>query len=198
MVKIATEMPEMMTFAKTGLNIIFNNPTSIFLTIPVKKALTDRIEVNCDVHEFAAKAICAAMANEDTVEKVNGSQHLLAYSLLFQLDKKKQGNYKVLRGLENVHDVGKIVSYNGESQLDFFDDEACNVINGTDAFFFGPFMEQDDIEYTYDFQSCRSFKFEYDVLSNIKGHKAVRKIIKDINSRVYKFFSLRFLSYFKI
>lgn len=180
-------MPEMLTFVKAGLNVIFENPTSPFLSIPIKAALTERVEINCDVHEFSAKAICAAMANEDTIEKVNGSQYRLAYSLLFQLDKKKQGNYKVLRGLENVHDVGKIIAFNGQPELDYFADEACNVINGTDEYFFAPFMEQEDIEQAYDYQSCGSFSFKFDRLTNIKGHKTVRKIMEPPIAQVNKY-----------
>lgn len=95
MVKTFSEMPELLTFVKTGLNIIFDNPMSPFLTVPVKNAIYERIEISCDVQEFAAKALCAAMANEDTIEKVNGSLQRLAYSLLFQLNKRTQGNYKV-------------------------------------------------------------------------------------------------------
>lgn len=184
MVKTFSEMPEMIHFVKAGLNIIFDNPTSPFLTVRARQALYERIEINCDVHEFSAKAICAAAANEDTIEKVNGSQQLLGYSILFQLDKKKQGNYKVLRGLENVHDVGRIVGFNGEPELDIFEDEACNVINGTDELFFGPFMEEEDIELAYEFQACQSLSYHFRELTNIKGHKTVRKVLKGLDSKV--------------
>lgn len=85
-----------------------------------------------------------------------------------------------------MHDVGKIVKFKGESQLDVFDDDKCNVINGTDELFFGPFMEQDDVEYAYEFQACTSFSFHYKELTNIKGHKAVRKTMKPLDAQVTK------------
>lgn len=177
-------MPEMMTFAKTGLGMIFGNVTTPFMTLRAKDGLHEGVVVTCDVQEFAGKAICAALANDDRIKKVDGNEHELSYSLLFQINNTKQGNYKVLRGIENVHDVGKIVEFNGNRELDQFTDDYCNIVNGTDELVFGPFMEENDVEQVFEFQACLSFDIRFRKLTKIKGRKAVRKTIQSLDTNV--------------
>lgn len=47
-----------------ALNVIFNKPTSVFLTTKVKDLLFDGIIVNCTVTDFAAKAVCTQLKTE--------------------------------------------------------------------------------------------------------------------------------------
>ncbi|XP_063708643.1 sensory neuron membrane protein 1-like [Culicoides brevitarsis] len=188
MAKIATEMPEMIHFIKKGVDMVFQNPTSPFIKLTAKEIIRDSFFVDCNVTDFSAKVLCSALANQDQIDKVDGNPQILASSLLYQMTARKQGNYKVLRGLENVHDVGRIVEFNGLAELETYDDDECNVINGTDEMFFGPFMEWEDPVVSFDFQLCRSFNYNYDRDTKVKGHKTTRKILQSFEPKNPKCF----------
>ena len=56
----------------------------------------------------------------------------------------------MLRGSKNIHEVGKILKFNGQSKLDVYYDDNCNAINGTDFTCFSPFMDKYDIEWGFE------------------------------------------------
>lgn len=75
----------MMHFVLAGMNSIFNNPTSVFSTITAKEVLYEGYDIKCDSNDFTAKAICAAIASDNSIIKVNGSEKHLRYHLKSQV-----------------------------------------------------------------------------------------------------------------
>lgn len=61
---VAAQKPAMLTLASKAINVIFRNPTSIFLTTKVKDLLFDGVIINCTVTDFAAKAVCTQLKTE--------------------------------------------------------------------------------------------------------------------------------------
>lgn len=44
------------------------------------------------------------------------------------------GRFTVYRGVKDVHKLGEIVTFNGEEEIDNWDDDGeCNKISGTDS-----------------------------------------------------------------
>lgn len=62
----------MLTFVTRGMDMIFDNPKTPFLTAKAWDILYDGIPLNCDQTEFAAKVICTVLREEmkDAVEAV--------------------------------------------------------------------------------------------------------------------------------
>lgn len=73
------------------------------------------------------------------------------------------------RGLKNIHDVGKMVLFNGETEMDAFDGEECNAIKGTDGLFYPPFLKQEDVIWSFSSSICRSLGLHYKEDSSYQG-----------------------------
>ena len=46
------------------------------------------------------------------------------------------GVWKTMTGVDEVKDVAKLISYDGQTNLDFWGDDECNAIKGTDGSLF--------------------------------------------------------------
>lgn len=54
------------------------------------------------------------------------------------------GEFKVFRGKKNSEDMGRVVSFNGEPEMDAWDGDECNEYVGTDSTIFPPYMDEMD------------------------------------------------------
>ncbi|TKS90738.1 Platelet glycoprotein 4 [Collichthys lucidus] len=66
------------------------------------------------------------------------------------------GPYNVFTGKDDISKVGVIDSWRGEKNLSFWDDPYCNMINGTDASSFPPFVDKKKPLYFFSSDICRS------------------------------------------
>ncbi|CAG7817306.1 unnamed protein product, partial [Allacma fusca] len=78
------------------------------------------------------------------------------------------GEFKVRSGVKDSSQFGKIVTWNGKKELDFWTDESlpeeqqyCNKFNGSDGSIHPPFMTKDRKLFAYYPLICRSLNFEY-------------------------------------
>lgn len=46
--------------------------------------------------------------------------------------------------MKNIKELGKILSFNDEPQIDVYDGDSCNEIRGTDSTIFHPFLSNTD------------------------------------------------------
>lgn len=61
---VAAQKPAMLSLASKAVNVIFRNPSSVFLTAKVRDILFDGVVINCTVTDFAAKAVCTQLKTE--------------------------------------------------------------------------------------------------------------------------------------
>lgn len=88
------------------------------------------------------------------------------------------GEYVVFRGAKNVRDVGRIVTFNGESEQDVWSDEGnCNEIKGTDGTIFPPFLARDEGMWAYAPDLCRSLAPKYEGKSSYAGMPMSRYVL---------------------
>lgn len=75
----------MLTFVQTGIGLIHGNSSSPIVCFHPLKVTHEGYYINCDQTEFAAKAICAALAAQDAIKKINGSEKHLKLATLYKV-----------------------------------------------------------------------------------------------------------------
>lgn len=78
----------MMNLVISGMDSIFDKPTTPFITEKAWDIIYEGIVINCNKTEFGAKVICAVLKNEmsDKVERLNDTH--LGLSILKSVSKK--------------------------------------------------------------------------------------------------------------
>ena len=81
-------------------------------------------------------------------------------------------------GQSNLLDVGKVYSWNDQTELDFWkNDSSCNAIKGTDGSTFHPEIQRNETLHIFNRDLCRSLPLVYqkDVVESngIPGYRLV-------------------------
>ncbi|CAB1420942.1 unnamed protein product [Pleuronectes platessa] len=84
------------------------------------------------------------------------------------------GFYTVYSGKEDISRVGIIDMWKGERSLPFWNDTYCDMINGTDASAFPPFLDKKKPLYFFSSDICRSVSASYEQSIDLKGIKLYR------------------------
>lgn len=84
------------------------------------------------------------------------------------------GPYDVFTGKDDISKVATIKTYKGESKLTFWDDQYCDMINGTDASSFAPLVKKKNPLYFFSSDICRSVYASYMKTYALKGIKVYR------------------------
>ncbi|XP_030576320.1 platelet glycoprotein 4 [Archocentrus centrarchus] len=84
------------------------------------------------------------------------------------------GYYNVFNGKDDISKVGIIDRWRGEKKLSFWNDEYCDMINGTDASSFPPFLDKKIPLFFFSSDICRSVSASYEATLNLKGIEVYR------------------------
>uniref|UniRef100_UPI0037E7BD27 platelet glycoprotein 4 n=1 Tax=Semicossyphus pulcher TaxID=241346 RepID=UPI0037E7BD27 len=84
------------------------------------------------------------------------------------------GFYTVHNGKGDISKVGIIDRWRGEKSLRFWDDKYCNMINGTDASSFPPFVDKKKPLYFFSSDICRSVSAGFQESQDLKGIEVYR------------------------
>ncbi|XP_040885932.1 platelet glycoprotein 4 [Toxotes jaculatrix] len=84
------------------------------------------------------------------------------------------GYYTVFNGKEDISKVGLIDRWRGEKTLNFWDDPYCDMINGTDASSFAPFVDKKKPLYFFSSDICRSVSASFQQSLDLKGIEVYR------------------------
>lgn len=79
------------------------------------------------------------------------------------------GRFLVYRGSKNIRDVGRVLMYNGEPEMDVWDGDECNQYHGTDTTIFPPFNKKSEDIWAFEAQVCRSLVIKYEKRSSYQG-----------------------------
>ncbi|XP_063706224.1 sensory neuron membrane protein 1-like [Culicoides brevitarsis] len=178
MVKIFEERPHLLDTVMRGMDLVFDNPKSIFLSMTADEFIHNGIFLNCDQHEFAGKAVCAEFRDTKTLKMIDGDKTRLRYKWFDKLNNSVQARYTLLRGNRDTNDIGRIIRVNDEPMQNIYKhDSKCNVINGTDKTFFPPFQRKRETIWVYSHDACISFPMVYSHSQFLKGaHTAFKSL----------------------
>ncbi|XP_061920730.1 platelet glycoprotein 4 [Entelurus aequoreus] len=79
------------------------------------------------------------------------------------------GDYNIFSGKDDITKVGMIDNWRGNNSLSFWDDKYCNMINGTAASSFSPFVDDSKPLYFFSADICRSVSAIYEQTMDLKG-----------------------------
>lgn len=74
----------------------------------------------------------------------------------------------MFRGIKNISDIGHVVEYQEETELDTYDGEECNEFKGTDGLFFPPFLNTNMKIWAFAAPICRSLATWFEEKSSYK------------------------------
>lgn len=150
--------------------------------------LFDGIDIDCSSQEFAAKAVCTAFDDAPQLDRVDDNTFRFSFfaavsnvlvashsteSAMTQnpptpfllVDSQKNGSeslkFKVLRGVKDLKDVGRVIEYDEEPELDVWDGDECNAIKGTEGTVFPPYLDVGSDVYAFSPALCRSIAITY-------------------------------------
>ncbi|XP_044133098.1 platelet glycoprotein 4 [Bufo gargarizans] len=87
------------------------------------------------------------------------------------------GPYVVFNGKDDISKVNKITKYKGESTLSYWKDDYCDMINGTDAASFPPFVNNKVPLYFFSSEICRSIFGDFEKEHKLRGIKVNRFVV---------------------
>jgi len=67
-----------------------------------------------------------------------------------------EGVFEAKTGSEDIKEVGKVISFQGKTKLDFWSSEECNEIRGTDGSLFHPDVKKEDVLNIFNMNLCQS------------------------------------------
>ncbi|XP_063708644.1 sensory neuron membrane protein 1-like [Culicoides brevitarsis] len=178
LVKVIIEMPELINFVQAGLALVHGRSDTPFICFNALEPIHIGYYINCNQTEFTAKAICSALGAQDFFRKINGSDKHLEFAQLFKFNNTVEATLTILRGTKVPQDIGKVVAVNGKASLDIFENEKCNVINGTDGISFPPKQMKDKEQWMYYQNIFKSLPLEFTRKKSIHGINTLLKEIK--------------------
>lgn len=95
------------------------------------------------------------------------------FGLMVKKNGTNTGEFVYHTGEQNYLDFGKVVTWNGQSQLTFWTSNQSNSINGSDSAFH-PLLEKNERIYVFTSDLCRSIYMEFEKDVEVKGIPAYR------------------------
>ncbi|KAK2832109.1 hypothetical protein Q7C36_015571 [Tachysurus vachellii] len=87
------------------------------------------------------------------------------------------GPYNVFTGKDDVSKVSTIDSWNNMQTLSYWNNNYCDMINGTDGSSFSPFLDKNTLLYFFSSDICRSVSAEFEGSVDLKGITVYRYML---------------------
>ncbi|XP_059059969.1 sensory neuron membrane protein 2-like [Achroia grisella] len=136
-----------------------------FLTVKARDLLFDGVFLNCKGNQSSLGLICSQISSTSPptmrpTEDGNG----FYFSMFSHLNRTETGPYNMVRGIDNVKDLGHILSYKEKTFMNHWgSDPYCGKLNGSDGSIFPPIDENNVPKRLYTFQPdiCRSIHVDF-------------------------------------
>ncbi|XP_056586741.1 lysosome membrane protein 2c isoform X1 [Triplophysa dalaica] len=91
------------------------------------------------------------------------------FGLFYKRNGTSDGDYEFLTGTQNYFDFARIDKWNGQSSLNWWSTDYCNMINGTDGASFHPIITKTEKLYMFSTDLCRSLYAVYESDVSVRG-----------------------------
>ncbi|CAL8137071.1 unnamed protein product [Orchesella dallaii] len=96
------------------------------------------------------------------------------FGLYYKKNGTDQGRFEMYSGVKYPKKFGEVVSWNGIRELEWWNDQYCNRMNGTDSGVFKPFATKDRILHMFIPALCRSFRFTFESENEVDGIPVIK------------------------
>lgn len=79
--------------------------------------------------------------------------------------------------MKKLSDLGRIIEFNNEPEMDFWEGDECNEIRGTESSIFPPFKNKEEGYWAFESAICRSMKTVYEKPSKYGGLPTSRHVL---------------------
>ncbi|XP_045783640.1 sensory neuron membrane protein 2-like [Maniola jurtina] len=186
-----TLFPTLMNLLPLAMGGVFGVHNSPIMTVRVGDLLFDGIPICKDpglLGSIACNQIRPLAADVQNIEELEDGS--LEFTILRFKHDRPSDLYVASRGVDDVMDLGVIRSFNGSSHLDYWlnsdtDEQgrevpsARNMLNGTDAGIFPPFVNRDEPLYAFNTDVCRSAELRYQYDTSYKDIPVARFAAND-------------------
>ncbi|XP_022617927.1 lysosome membrane protein 2-like [Seriola dumerili] len=91
------------------------------------------------------------------------------FGLFYKSNASNDGEYMFFTGQQNYKDFARVDTWNGESSLNWWTSDECNMINGTNGASFHPVITKTEKLYMFSSDLCRSLYALYEEDVTVKG-----------------------------
>ncbi|XP_034048053.1 lysosome membrane protein 2c [Thalassophryne amazonica] len=91
------------------------------------------------------------------------------FGLFYKSNASDDGQYVFFTGQQNYKDFAQVDTWNGESSLNWWTTDECNMINGTNGAFFHSVINKNETLYMFISDMCRSLYTLYEEDVTVKG-----------------------------
>ncbi|XP_069765334.1 platelet glycoprotein 4 isoform X2 [Narcine bancroftii] len=159
----------------TALNLAAAGAPS--LVPPIFHNMVDRILKNVNASLFQNRTVGELLwGYEDPILKQMQSKDPIT-GIFYPYNGTEDGYYNVFTGKDEISKVGIIDRWRSEKKLPFWNDQYCDMINGTDGSSFPPFLHNVMKIYFFSSDICRSIFAEYEQKKSLKGIPVHRFVI---------------------
>ncbi|CAG9562912.1 unnamed protein product [Danaus chrysippus] len=151
-------MPSALGLVNSALGSFFPNLTDPFLRVRVRDLLFDGIYLNCVGDNAALSLVCGKIKlDKPPAMRPSEDGNGFYFSMFGHLNRTESGPYDMVRGTENINELGHIVAYDGKTVMKQWGDPYCGKLNGSDSSIFPPFQNGVPKRiYTFEPEICRS------------------------------------------
>ncbi|GBP43538.1 Sensory neuron membrane protein 1 [Eumeta japonica] len=174
----ASKQHELASVLQQSYEILFDNPSDIFLRTKPLDILFRGVTINCSTNVYAVKLVCDFLKRKELASKI---VHLPNNMYKISIFGSRNGTvdphvFTVMRGIKNVKDVGRVVAVDGEPRQHVWRGQ-CDEFVGTDGTVFPPFLSHKEkiIAFSPDF--CRYFKAWFEKRTSYQGIRTNRYIL---------------------
>ncbi|KAJ4446790.1 hypothetical protein ANN_13488, partial [Periplaneta americana] len=154
------DMKAMLPLITRSIPHIFGNLESVFLTARAKDLMFEGVLINCTIKDFTARMLCTLMRVKGK-DLVKVGKHAFKFSFFGGRNGTLQERLRLKRGIQNVMDLGRVVSYKNEPQMTAWTNPKCNQYKGTDGSIFPPFLKEGQTIQGYAPELCRAMDAIY-------------------------------------
>lgn len=152
-------MPAAVGMVNGALEEFFTNLTDPFLRIRAGDLFFDGIFLNCEGESSTLGLVCGRIRSDKppTMRATEDGKGFY-FSMFSHLNLTETGPYEMVRGTENIKELGHIVSYKGKTKMSNWGNMYCGQMNGSDSTVYPPIDNNEipDKLYTFEPDICRS------------------------------------------
>lgn len=95
--------------------------------------------------------------------------------------------------MKNIADLGRVIEFNEQPELDVWDGDECNQLRGTESSIFPPFKDKREGVWAFEAGVCRSMQTKYERKSRYSGIPTYRHTVDlgDIPVRLLCMFCIK-------